>query len=565
MKLSKYSLLLAMGLLLAVFMVACSGGDSSEKSSGESDETSNESASASEDVEQVFNLINGDTIPTMDSSMATDEYAFQFLNETMEGLYRLGENVELKPGIAKDHKVSDDGLTWTFDLREDAVWSNGDPVTAHDFVYAWRRAVNPKTGSEYGPYMMGGVIKNATAVSEGEMPVEKLGVKADGDYTLVVTLEKPTPYFESLAAFVTFLPLNEKFVEKQGDKYATSTDTLLFNGPFTLSDWKSTSSSWNLIKNEKYWDAESVKLNKITYDVVKDPQTAVDLYEKGEVDRAGLSSDLVDKYSSHEDFEIVPGTGVFYLKFNQTTSDALANVNIRKAISRAINKQALVDEILNNGSVVANGLIPSDFSKHPETGEDFREINGDLVTFDVDKAQEFWKKGLEEIGKEKVTLEFLGGDGETTKTMNEYIANQLESNLPGLEITLKQVPFEQRLELDTKMDYQIQFAGWLPDFLDPYTFLNLWLTDGGNNMMGYSDPKYDKLVQSTVNELALEPVKRYEAFLEAEKVLFEDAAIAPLYQEAGAVLTSPKMKGYIRNPMGAPTEYKWAYAVPVEE
>lgn len=550
-KLSKFSLFLALGLLLSVFMVACSGDSGSEKS--------DDTAEASEDVEQVFNLINSDTIPTMDSSMATDEYAFQFLNASMEGLYRLGENAELQPGIAKDHTVSEDGLTWTFNLRDDALWSNGEPVTANNFVYAWRRAVDPKTGSEYGPYMMGGVIKNATKVNKGKKPLDKLGVKADGDYTLVVTLEKPTPYFESLAAFVTFLPLNEKFVEEQGDKYATSTETLLFNGPFTLSDWKSTSSSWNLKKNKKYWDAETVQLEKITYDVVKDPQTAVDLYEKGEIDRAGLSADLVDKYSSDKDFKIVPGTGVFYLKFNQTQSEALANANIRRALSRAINKQALVDEILNNGSVVSNAMIPKDFSSHPETGEDFRDINGDLVTFDVEAAQEFWEKGLKEIGKDKVELEFLGGDGETVKTMNEFIANQLESNLPGLEVTLKQVPFEQRLELDVKMDYQIQFAGWLPDFIDPYTFLNLWLTDGGNNMMGYSNPEYDKLVQSTVNELALEPVKRYEAFLEAEKVLFEDAAIAPLYQDAGAVLTSPNLKGLIQNPMGAPTEYKWAY------
>lgn len=550
-KLSKFSLFLALGLLLSVFMVACSGDSGSEKS--------DDTAEANEDVEQVFNLINSDTIPTMDSSMATDEYAFQFLNASMEGLYRLGENAELQPGIAKDHTVSEDGLTWTFNLRDDALWSNGEPVTANDFVYAWRRAVDPKTGSEYGPYMMGGVIKNATKVNKGKEPLDKLGVKADGDYTLVVTLEKPTPYFESLAAFVTFLPLNEKFVEEQGDKYATSTETLLFNGPFTLSDWKSTSSSWNLKKNEKYWDGETVQLEKITYDVVKDPQTAVDLYEKGEIDRAGLSADLVDKYSSDKDFKIVPGTGVFYLKFNQTESEALANANIRRALSRAINKQALVDEILNNGSVVSNAMIPKDFSSHPETGEDFRDINGDLVTFDVEAAQEFWEKGLKEIGKDKVELEFLGGDGETVKTMNEFIANQLESNLPGLEVTLKQVPFEQRLELDVKMDYQIQFAGWLPDFIDPYTFLNLWLTDGGNNLMGYSNPEYDKLVQSTVNELALEPVKRYEAFLEAEKVLYEDAAIAPLYQDAGAVLTSPNLKGLIRNPMGAPTEYKWAY------
>ncbi|ASK61986.1 peptide ABC transporter substrate-binding protein [Virgibacillus phasianinus] len=560
MKLSKFSLLLALGLLLSVFMVACSSGDESSKDSGgDSDKGTEEKAAAEgEDVEQVLNLLESDTIPTMDVSMATDEIAFIYLGNTMEGLYRLGEDAKMTPGIAKDHTVSDDGLTWTFNLREDAKWSNGDPVTANDFVYAWQRAVDPKTGSEYGPYMMGGVIKNATKVNEGEMPVEKLGVKAKDDYTLVVTLEKPTPYFESLTAFGTFYPLNQKFVEAQGDKYATSSDTLLSNGPFVIKDWKSTSTSWNLVKNDKYWDAEAVNLNKLTFNVVKDPQVGVDLYEKGKVHRAGISSDLVDKYSSHDDFTITPEASLFYLKFNQTTSDALANVNIRKALSMSINKQALVDEVINNGSVVSNGFVPANFSFHPETGEDFREINGDLVTYDKEKAKELWEKGLKEIGKDKVSLEFLGGDGETTKIMNEYLANQMQSNLPGLDITLVQVPFEQRLEKDTNMDYQIQFSGWGPDYLDPYTWLNLWLTDGGNNKMGYSNPEYDKLVQSTVNELALEPVKRYEAFLEAEKILAEDAAVAPLYQSARAQLISPQYQGVINNPMGATYDYKWA-------
>ena len=178
-----------------------------------------------------------------------------------------------------------------------AKWANGDPVTAHDFVYAWQRAVNPDTGSEYGPYMMNDVIKNATAVSSGELPVEELGVKADGDFTLVVELENPTAYFETLTSFGTFLPLNQKFVEEQGDNFATSSETVLANGPFTIENWESTSNSWELVKNEEYWDAETVQLDKMTFEVIKEPQTAVDLYETGKVDRVDLTSDLVDQYA----------------------------------------------------------------------------------------------------------------------------------------------------------------------------------------------------------------------------------------------------------------------------
>ncbi|MCM3588188.1 peptide ABC transporter substrate-binding protein [Mesobacillus maritimus] len=550
----KFAWLLSLGLVLSMFLAACSGGgdDTSDKPADEG------SDQAAEGGEQVLNLINGDTIPSMDPSLATDEYGFQFLGATMEGLYRLDENAQPVEGIAVDHKVSEDGLTWTFELREDAKWENGDPVTANDFVYAWQRAVNPDTGSEYGPYMMGGVIKNATAVNEGKAELDELGVKAEDDYTLVVELEHPTPYFHSLTTFGTFLPLNQKFVEEQGDKFATSTETLLSNGPFKLDNWTSTSNEWDLVKNDTYWDADTVKVEKLHHQVVKDPKTAVALYEEGTVDRAGLSSDLVDQYSTHEDYAVTPETSVFYLKLNQTRNEALANVNIRKAISLAFDKQALVDEILNNGSIVANGLVPKDFVTIPGTEDDFRDVSGDLAAYNAEEAKKFWEKGLEELGTDSVELEFLGGDTETSKVMNEYLANQLQTNLPGLKVTLKQVPFEQRLDLDTNMDYDMQFAGWGPDYLDPYTFLSLWITDGGNNKMGYSNAKYDELLNEAATTLAQDNEARYQNFLEAEKILFEDAAIAPVYQSAMAQLVSPKIQGVYVNPFGATYEYKWA-------
>lgn len=547
----KYAWLLALSLVLSMFLAACSGGGDKEPA-----DDSKDTADAPK-VEQTLNFINGDTIPSMDPSLGTDEYAFQFLGATMEGLYRLDEKGQVSEGIATKHEVSEDGKTWTFTLREDAKWSNGDPVTANDFVYAWQRAVDPATGSEYGPYMMGGVIKNATAVNKGEVPVDQLGVKADGDFKLVVELENATPYFESLTTFGTFLPLNKKFVEEKGDTFATSADTLLSNGPFKFSNWTSTAQEWELVKNEDYWDAKTVKLEKMTYVVVKEAQTAVDLYEKGEVDRAGLSSDLVDQYSTHDDYTVEPDTSVFYIKFNQTRNKALANVNVRNAIARAFDKQALVDEILNNGSIVANGLVPKDFVPTPD-GKDFREVSGDLMKYDLDEAKKYWEKALAELGTDSVEIEFLGGDNEVSKMMNQYLANQLSTNLPGLKVTLKEVPFEQRLELDTAMDYDMQFAGWGPDFLDPYTYMNLWLTDGGNNQMGYSNPEYDKLVNETATTLAQDPEARNENFLKAEKILFKDAAIAPVYQRASALLVSPKVQGVFTNAFGATYEYKWA-------
>src|SRR5690625_2288892 len=461
---SKRSFLLAIGLVLALVLAACGGGNgTNESNEGASEGGESEGASG----ENTLNFLNSDQIPSMDSSMATDEYGFQFLGASMEGLYRLGEDEKPTEGIAIDHEVSDDGLTWTFNLRDDAEWSNGEPVIADDFVYAWQRAVDPETGSEYGPFMMGDVIKNANEVNDGDVDVDELGVTAEDDHTLVVELANPIAYFESLMTFGTFLPMNEEFVEEQGDDYAQSSDNLLYNGPFVMSEWESTSDSWVLEKNEDYWDADTVELEKMTYEVVKDPQTAVDLYESGKVDRAGLSSDLVDAYSTHEDYETIPQTSVFHIKMNQTRNEALENENIRAAIARAFDKQAMVDEILNNGSTVSNGLIPKEFVNMPDSGEDFREVNGDMIEYDVDEAQEYWEKGLEELGTDSVELEFLAGDSETAKTSNEYLVNQLESNLEGLDLSLKQVPFEQLIDLQTDMDYDLLLTGWGPDYLDP--------------------------------------------------------------------------------------------------
>ncbi|MFJ7933304.1 peptide ABC transporter substrate-binding protein [Sporosarcina sp. NPDC096371] len=552
MKLSKKTLLIMLGLLLSVFVAACSSDDAGTgKSNGDS------AKSGDGEIEQVINLTASATIPSMDSAKATDRLAAQYLNDTTEGLYRLGENAEYMPGIALDHEISADGLTWTFNLREDAVWANGEPVTAHDFVYGWTRAVDPVTASVTGLYTVSEVLKNGKAVNAGEMPLGELGVKADGDYTFVVTLEKPVPYFESLIVTTAFLPQNQKFVEEHGDKFATSYDTLLSNGPFKMTEWDSTASSWTMEKNEDYWDADVVQIEKMTYNVVKDPQVAVDLYGKGKIDRADISSDLVDEYLSHDDFTAFTENALFYLRLNQTRNEALANQNVRAAIISAFDKQALVDKILNNGSRVSYGAVPDNYSKHPKTGEDFREINGKLAEYDVEAAKASWEKGLKELGTDKVEIELLADDTEMYKIMTEYLANQLETNLEGLSISVRMVPFEQRIELDKNMDYDIEITGAGASYLDPYSWLNHFVTNGGNNM-GYSSEKFDELIGLAMNEYALDPVKRFEAFLEAEKVLMGDSALAPMYQRSKAQLISPKLKDVYPMPFAKDYEYKWA-------
>lgn len=552
-------LLMALSLVLSVVLTACGGKDEAPNKSGNA---TGQNGSGEPDAEQVLNLIEGAAIPSVDSAIVEDSVGFNVLNNVNEGLYRLNLDNVAEPAMAgEEAEISEDGLTYTFKLR-DANWSDGTPVTAHDFVFAWQRAIDPDTGSPYGPFMMSGVVKNATAISEGKMDKSELGVVAEDDKTFVVTLERPVPYFLSLMSFGTFYPQKEEFVKAKGDAYATNSDNLLYNGPFILTEWDGTGDSWVYKKNENYWDAESVKLDTINVDVVKDSATAVKLYNDGKKDRAGVSGDLAMQYAGHAEAVIEPDTSIFFLKFNHMKDGKetpLANENIRKAIAKSFQKEDLADVVLANGSSAANFIVPKEFA-FDENGNDFREIAGDLLVYDTEEAKDYWQKGLDELGVTELQLEILGGDSELSKKMDEYFKAQLEGNLEGLKIKLKEVPFSVRLELESNQDYDIEVSGWGPDFQDPISFLDLFVTNGTNNLMSYSNPEYDALINSTKDELALDPKARYEAFAKAEQILLEDdAAIAPIYQKGSIQLQKPYFKDLGVHPFGADYSYKWAY------
>lgn len=571
MKNIKLFWLLGLVLVLGVFLAACGGGDDAKEGTEKPTETETPAEGEGEsegtetagepDAEQVLNLVESADIPTMDSAIAEDAVAFNILNNVNEGLFRLNEENLAVPALAESEpEISEDGLTYTFKLR-DAKWSDGTPVTAHDFVFSWSRSLDPAVGSPYGPYMMAGTIKGAKEVSEGADP-STLGVVAEDDKTLVVTLERPTPYFMSLMAFGTFYPQNEEFVTAQGADYAQTSDNLLYNGPFVLTNWDITKGGgWTMEKNPEYWDAETVTLETINVSVVKETATAINSYDTGDIDRAALSAEYALQRA--DDPEVVKELEptLFYLKFNQERKGEetpLANVNIRKALSMAFNKQDLVDVVLANGSLPANFLVPTEFA-FTEEGEDFREVNGDLTGFDAEKAKEFWAKGLEEIGETEVTLELLGGDSELAGKMDAYLKDQMETNLEGLTINLKAVPFAVRLELDESQDYDIQNSGWGPDFQDPMSFVDLFVTGSSHNLMSYSNEEFDSLVEQSKGDLATDPAARWQAMADAERILIEeDAAIAPIYQRALMSLQKPYVKNIISHPFGGDYSYKWA-------
>lgn len=547
---------LAVTASLAALLAAC----------GEEQESATETENASEQGEldsvQELRLTTGSGVPTMDSVMADDAVSFTMLNNAGEGLYRLDQQNAAIPAMASgEPEISEDGLTYTFTLR-DAKWSDGSPVTAHDFVFAWQRAADPETGSTYGPYMMAGTIKNAAAIAQGELDKSELGITAQDDQTLVVSLERPIPYFLSLMAFGTFYPQKEAYVTELGDQYAVDSENLLSNGPFILANWDATAASWELEKNPEYWDAETVKLDKVEFNIVPDPGTGVNLYETGEADRAGLAGEFAMQYAEDEEVVRVLKPSVYYLQFNQERegeSTALANPKLRKALALSFNKQDLADIVLANGSIPADFLVPTEFT-FDANNEDFRQVNGDMMEFNAEESKALWAEGLEEEGLTEVSLEYLSGDTELSKKIDAYMKDQMEGNLEGLTLEMSQVPFNVLLDKNEAQDYDIQSTGWGPDFQDPITFLDLFATESPQNTMAYSNEQVDALLEQANGELALKPEERWQALAEVEKILVEeDAAIANMYQFGSMALQKPYVHDVITHPFTGDFSYKWAY------
>ncbi|WP_232423497.1 MULTISPECIES: peptide ABC transporter substrate-binding protein [Bacillus] len=556
LKKSKFSLLLVLTLVLSLVLSACSGDKSSD---------SDKKSEGKKDVAQELRVLESSEIPTMNSIKAEDTVSFSTINNTQEGLYRQNEKRELVPAIAEgDPEVNAEGTEFTVKLKSGIKWANGDALTAKDFVYAWQQAIDPKNASLYGPYMMDGKIKGAQEITDAAAAkkpydVTTLGVTAPDDTTLVVQTEVPmtVEFFKGFVAFPTFNPLNQKFVEAQGDKYGTTAETHLSNGPFVLAKWNGpTATEWVYEKNENYRDAKNVSLTKITFNVSKDPQAAVNAFESGEADiTPKLSSDIVPQYEGDDRMVTWLEPSIFWLKLNQKDNPALSNVNIRKAIGTAINREDLANDVLNNGSIAAYYAVPKDLVKN-EDGEDFRDANGDMMKYDVKKAKEYWAAGLKELGVDKIELSYLNGDTESAKKQGEYIKDQLEKNLEGLSIKLENVPFAVRLDRDAKQNYDIQAAGWSPDYLDPISFSDLWVTDGGNNRMSYSNPEYDKLIEEA--NKTTDEAEKWKLLQKAEKIVLEqDAAVAPLYQRASNLLVNPKVKGFTYHVVGP--EYSYQY------
>lgn len=493
-------------------------------------------------------------LPSADQDVATDGLSFEVLAAMLEGLYSLDADGNLIPGIATDYTVSDDGMVYTFNLR-DAQWSNGTPVTANDFVYSWRRLVDPAIASEYSFIAEVAGLKNAGAITGGEMPTTDLGVEAKDDKTLVVTLERPVPYFLSLTAFATFFPLNEAFVTEMGDGYAQSPESLIANGPFKMVEWNK-GYGFKLLKNETYYDVASVAIDGLDYRVIKDNQTSALKFDSNELDMVKLTSELVDNYKDNPAYTQIDASYVWYVSMNND-DEIYSNVNARKAMQHAINKDNIVTNILNDGSTTANFIVPTGLATGPD-GKDFRATSkNDYGLYDVAMAQQYWETAKSELGISEATIEILFDDAETVKKMAEFIQAELETNLPGLTVTLKSQPKKNRLELMREGDFQVGLTRWGPDYADPLTYLELFLTGVTSNTPNFSNEKYDENVIASSTTLAGDAEGRWAAMKDAEDILLDQyAGIAPLYQAGYSYLINTKVSGIEPHAIGTPFIYK---------
>lgn len=422
------------------------------------------------EVKKSITLVESSELPTMDISKGVDVVSFSAISQTVEGLYQFSDDSTPQPALAKEVvDPTNNGLTYIIKLVEDGKWSNGEPVTAHDFVYSWQRTVDPATASEYS-YLFSG-IENADAIVKGEKKPEELGMKAVDDYTIEITLEKPIPYLSSLLAKPTFYPQNQKAVEEFGDSYATNSENLVYNGAFKLADWDGTSISWKYVKNDTYRDKDNVKLDEINVNVVKENGTSLNMYQADEVDIIPVKGEFAQQQKDNPDFVVREYPSTYSLEYN-FKNKFVSNKNVRKAIEYFLNSKEIADTILADGSKEINGYVPSGIL-NPKTGKDFAEESGKLLTYDPEKAKEYWEAAKLELDGTPLGFTLLSSDTDSVKKLAEYIKGQLEENLDGLSIELSAVPFSNRLDKSSSGDFDAVLGSWSATFSDPSDFLQL--------------------------------------------------------------------------------------------
>ncbi|WP_353856042.1 peptide ABC transporter substrate-binding protein [Bacillus sp. Bos-x628] len=524
-------------LLSMIMLVGCTANEQAGKGSA-----SNTSG------EKVLTLNNEDEPTSFDPPIGFNNVSWQGLNNLMEGLTRLDEKHEPSPAMAEKWEISDDGKTYTFHLRDGIKWSNGDPVLASDFEYAWKRLLDPKTGSSAA--FLAYMIDGGEAFNSGKGKKEDVKVSAVNDKTLKVTLAFPQKSFLNIVANPAFFPVNQKLVEKDPN-WAKNAKTFVGNGPFKLTEWKH-DESFTMKKSETYWDQQEVKLDQVKWLMISDRNTDYQMFQSGDLDTAFVPAERSEDLLKSKDVQIEDQAGLFFYRLN-VNMEPFQNKNIRKAFQMAINPQDIVDYVTKNGekparAFVSPGILDID-------GEDFREAGGDLVTYDPDEAAKLLEKGLKEENYSKlppVTLTY------STKPENkkkaEAIQQQLKETL-GVDIKLANMEANVFAEDQKALKFQFSQSSFLADYADPINFLESFQTGNAMNRTGWTNEKYDQMIKKARREA--DEQKRSGILHDAEKLLMEEAPIIPIHFYNQVYLQKEGVKGIVRHPVGY-IELKWA-------
>lgn len=511
---------------------------------------STENTVSSGNVEQKI-VYNIDANPkTIDPQLNSAVDGSKVIRNTFEGLMREIENGEVENGIAEGYEVSEDGLVYTFHIRDNAKWSDGEDVTAKDFEYAWKRALNPNTAAEYAYQLF--YIKNGEAYNKGEASADDVGIKVVDNKTIEVTLESAVPYFVSLLAMPVYYPVRQDIIEENGDKWALSPETYVSNGPFKMTEW-SEKESMTFIKNKNYWDADNVKLETLVFRLIDDQTTTLSAFKNGELDimeqppTTEIQS-LIDEGVA----KVYPYLGTYFYMVNVSGKglsseavDALQDVRVRKALSLAIDRNLITEKVSMGGEIPATSYVPEGVKD--TQGNTFHK-DYSSVTTNIEEAKKLLEEAGYPNGQGFPTITFTYNTASNNQMIAQAIQDMWKTNL-GINVELKNEEWAVFQTTRNNFQYEICRHGWIGDYNDPMTFLDMWVTASGQNNAGYSNEEYDSLIAQAKSEQDGE--KRTELLRKAEDILMDDMAIIPIYYYTNIVCANDNVKGYVKSPLGS--------------
>ncbi|KQL34612.1 MULTISPECIES: peptide ABC transporter substrate-binding protein [Bacillaceae] len=533
---------------LALVLSACTANKNAGEEKPAETTTEEENEEVEVATEKILYLNNGNEPTSFDPSVGFDAVSWNALNNLMEGLVRLSKDHIAEPATAEKVDVSEDGLTYTFTIREDAKWSNGDPVLASDFVYGWLHMLNPETASPAA--FLAYFIEGAEAYNNGEGTADAVAIKALEEKVFEVKLNAPTEAFLNIITNPSFFPVNEK-VATENPTWFTEADTFVGNGPFKLASWEH-DVSFSFAKNENYWDAGSVKLDKVEWAMVDDSNTEYQMYETGELDVSGVPSELADQLMSDPELKNEDQAGLYFYRFN-VSQEPFTNKKIRQAFGLAVNQQEIVEFVTKNGEKPAEGFVPYGFIG-PD-GKEFRETAGKLTGFDAEKAKTLLAEGMAEEGYTalpEVVLTY------STSDVHKKIAEALQSKFKevlGVDVKLQNVEASVFAAEQKEFKYQLSRSSFLFDYADPVNALESFITGSSMNRTTWSNPEYDKLITDIKNET--DEAKRWEMLIQADAMLMEEMPVFPVHYYNQVTLEKSNVSGIVRHPVGY-MDLKWA-------